>query len=175
MRMMLRVGVADGKMRPSDAHDAGRGCGFWGKGCPADAHDARRGCGVLEKGAQLMLMMLGVGAPPGKKGALMLVLLGVGAAPGKKGALMLVLLGVGAAWEKGGLADAHDAGCGVWEKEGPADAVPGKTVAQPMLMMHRVGAASGQKKEAQLMLMMQLKTVARMMLMMLGVGAVYGK
>ena len=34
---------------------------------PADAHDAGRGCGLWEKEAQLMLMMLGVGAASGKK------------------------------------------------------------------------------------------------------------
>ena len=38
-----------------------------GKGGPADAHDAGRGCGLREKEAQLMLMMLGVGAACGKK------------------------------------------------------------------------------------------------------------
>ena len=54
------------KRGPADAHDAGRGCGL-GKRGPADAHDARRGCGLWEKEAQLMLMMLGVGAACGKK------------------------------------------------------------------------------------------------------------
>ena len=34
---------------------------------PADAHDAGRGCGLWEKEAQLMLMMLDVGAAHGKK------------------------------------------------------------------------------------------------------------
>ena len=39
-----------------------------GKRGPADAHDAGRGCGLWEKKeAQLMLMMLGVGAADGKK------------------------------------------------------------------------------------------------------------
>ena len=38
-----------------------------GKRGPADAHDARHGCGFWEKEAQLMLMMLGVGAASGKK------------------------------------------------------------------------------------------------------------
>ena len=66
-----------------------------------------------------MLRMLGVGAACGKKEAqLMLMMLGMGAACGKKDSqLMLMMLGVGAAcgcgcglWEKGGPADAHDAG-----------------------------------------------------------------
>ena len=38
-----------------------------GKRGPADAYDAGRGCGLWEKEAQLMLMMLGVGAAYGKR------------------------------------------------------------------------------------------------------------
>ena len=72
-----------------------------GKRGPADAHDAGRGCGLWEKEAQLMLMMLGVGAAYGrgpadahdagrgcglweKEAQLMLMMLGMGAAYGKK-------------------------------------------------------------------------------------------
>ena len=61
-----------------------------------------------------MLMMLAVGAAPGKKEAqLMLMMLGVGAAYVKKGAQLMLMM----------LADAHDAvrECGFWES-GPADA-----------------------------------------------------
>ena len=56
-------------------------------------------------------------------------------------------------WEKGGTADAHDAGrgCGLCEIGGPLT-----------LMMLGVGAASGKKE-------------ARLMLMMLGWGAACGK
>ena len=64
MLMMLGVGAACGKKRPSDA-------GAWvrlvEKRGPADAHDAGRGCGLWEKAAQLMLVTLGVGAACGKK------------------------------------------------------------------------------------------------------------
>ena len=55
-----------------------------GKRGPADAHDAGRGCGFWEKEAQLMLMMLGVGAAWEKEAQLMLMMLGVAAAYGKK-------------------------------------------------------------------------------------------
>ena len=34
------------KGSPVDAHDAGRGCGWWEKGGPADAHDAECGRGL---------------------------------------------------------------------------------------------------------------------------------
>ena len=69
MLMMLGLGAASGKKTgPANAHAAGRGCSVWQK-----------------KNAQLMLMMLCVGAVYGKKGAqLMLMMLGVGVASGKR-------------------------------------------------------------------------------------------
>ena len=65
-----------------------------GKGGPADVQDAVPACGLWKKEAQLMLMMLSVGAACGQKEAqLMLMMLGPGAAEGKKEAqLMLMML-----------------------------------------------------------------------------------
>ena len=58
------------KEAPVDAQDAACGRGLCLKGGPADAHDAGCGRGFREKKeAQLMLMMLGMGAACGKKEA----------------------------------------------------------------------------------------------------------
>ena len=64
------------------------------KGSPADAHDAGPSAAGGKKEAQLMLMMLGVGAACRKKEAqLMLMMPGVGVACGKKETqLMLMML-----------------------------------------------------------------------------------